>query len=139
VEPHYDEETHNLEWGLKLKSSTNSAVVNYEVRLLGRKGVMQTTLVAAPGRLESSLPAFRKLLKGYDFKSGQKYAEYKPGDRIAKIGLIALIGGGALAVAAKTGLLKYVWKYLIFIIMGVVALLKKIYDRIFGKRESVDG
>jgi len=138
VEPHYDEKTHNLEWGLKLKSETGGEVVNYEVRLLGRDGVMQSTLVLGPGQLEKTLPEFRSLLATYDFRKGQRYAEYKPGDKIAKFGLLALIGGGAIAVAAKTGLLKYVWKYIIFIVMGVVMFVKKIWDRVFRKKESVD-
>jgi len=138
VEPHYDEKTHNLEWGLKLKAETGGEVVNYEVRLLGRNGVMQSTLVLGPDQLKRTLPEFRSLLGTYSFIKGQRYAEYKPGDKIAKFGLLALIGGGAIAVAAKTGLLKYVWKYIIFIVMAVVMFVKKIWDKFFGKRESVD-
>lgn len=138
VPPHYDEATHNLEWGLQLKTSTGHDVINYEVRLLGREGYMGSTLVLGAGNLEKALPEFRKVLATYDFKTGKRYAEYRQGDRIAKIGLIGLLGAGGLAVAAKTGLLKYVWKYLIFIIMAVAAVFKKVWDRFFGKKETVD-
>src|SRR6185436_130803 len=100
VPPHYDQETNNLEWGLMLKSKSGHRSVNYEVRLLGRSGVMETTLVLAPDDLEFALPKFRGLLKEYAFKSGQKYAEYRQGDQIAKYGLTALIAGGAVAGAA---------------------------------------
>ncbi len=138
VEPHYDQETNNLEWGLQLRTSNGDEVVNYEVRLLGRDGVMQSTLVLDPAQLNSALPQFRQLLETYTFKSGQQYAEYKPGDKIAKIGLTALIAGGAVAIAAKTGLLKYIWKYIIFIVIAVVAFFKKFFTRYFGKRETID-
>jgi len=138
VPPHYDDKTHNLEWGLKLKTSTGHDVVNYEVRLLGRKGYMQSTLVLSAGQLEAKLPDFRSVLGSFDFKSGQRYAEYKQGDRLAKIGLLGLLGAGGLAVAAKTGLLKYVWKFLVIIVVAFAAFFKRIWDRLFGKKESVD-
>lgn len=138
VEPHYDEATNNLEWGLLLRTEDGGEVVNYEIRLLGRKGVMQCTLVLDSSRLAAALPGFRSLLSSYTFKSGHKYAEYRPGDRIAKIGLAALVAGGAAAVAAKTGLLKYVWKYLIFIVMAIVVFFKRIWRRYFGKQTSLD-
>ncbi|MEK7474630.1 MAG: DUF2167 domain-containing protein [Candidatus Coatesbacteria bacterium] len=138
VPPHYDESTHNLEWGLLLKSSSGSNTVNYQVRLLGRKGYMSSILVLGADELEGSLPAFRKVLASYDFKEGQRYAEYRQGDKIAKYGLIGLLGAGGLAVAAKTGLLKYVWKFLVFAIVAFGAFFKKIWDRFFGKKETVD-
>jgi len=138
VEPHYEEKTNNLEWGLLLKSEKGHETVNYEIRLLGRTGVMQCTLVLGPKELKSGLPRFRDLLGGCGYKTGERYAEYRAGDKIAKYGLIGLIGAGGLAVAAKTGLLKYVWKYIVFIVLGVVALFKKIWNRLFGRRTIED-
>jgi uncharacterized membrane-anchored protein len=138
VPPHYDEATHNLEWGLMLKSKSGHNSVNYEVRLLGRSGVMQTTLVLAPADLDSALPAFRTLLKDYAYKSGQKYAEYRQGDQIAKYGLTALIAGGAVAGAAKLGLFKYIWKFLVLGFVAISSFLKRIWDKLFGKKTEVD-
>jgi len=138
VEPHYDEATHNLEWGLMLKSKSGHQSVNYEVRLLGRSGVMETTLVLAPEDLETSLPQFRTLLKDYAFKSGQKYAEYRQGDQIAKYGLTALIAGGAVAGAAKLGLFKYLWKGIVVFFLAISNWIKKTWNRLFGKQTEVD-
>ena len=135
VKPHYDEQTHNLEWGLDLKEKQGEAdmgnTVNYEVRLLGRNGVMSSTLVLSKEDLDTILPDFRKLLKSCEFNSGLRYAEFKQGDKIAQYGLTALIGGGAVAVAAKSGLLKNLWKILVAAAVGVGALLK----RLWGKKE----
>jgi uncharacterized membrane-anchored protein len=139
VPPHYDDKTHNLEWGLQLRPEKGEGdVVNYEVRLLGRKGYMASTLVLGANQLEAKLPEFRAVLGGFDFKSGQKYAEYRQGDKIAKIGLLGLLGAGGLAVAAKTGLLKYIWKFLVIFIVAIGAFFKKIWDRYFGKKETLD-
>ena len=138
VEPHYDEKSNNLEWGLLLKSEKGHETVNYEIRLLGRKGVMQCTLVLGPKELKTGLPRFRNLLGGYGYKTGERYAEYRAGDKIAKYGLIGLIGAGGLAVAAKTGLLKYVWKYIVFIVLAVAAFFRKLWNRLFGRRTIED-
>jgi uncharacterized membrane-anchored protein len=141
VPPHYDAQTHNLEWGLLLRSKAGHESVNYEVRLLGRGGVMQSTLVLGKDGLNKTLPEFRSLLTNYAFKPGQKYAEWRQGDRLAKIGLTALIGGGAVAVAAKSGLLKYVWKYIAFIVVALAGTIRNVWQRVkrmFGKRTELD-
>lgn len=156
VDPHYDEKTNNLEWGLHLRVTAErkkgektetevSEVINYDVRMLGRHGVMQSTLVLAPEQLQRTLPRFREVLASYEFVTGAKYAEYKAGDRIAKVGLIGLIGAGGLAVAAKTGLLKYIGKFFLPILMAIGAFFKaiaawfrKLWNRTFGKQETLD-
>lgn len=138
VEPHYHEKTNNLEWGLLLQTEKGDKVINYDVRMLGRNGVMQSTLVLSPGQLEQALPQFRHVLGVFSFKSGQKYAEYREGDRIAKIGLTALIAGGAAAAAWKFGIFKYLWKFAAVFFVGIAALFRRIWDRFFGKKETLD-
>lgn len=136
VEPHYDEATHNLEWGMeynvKQGEMDRGNTVNYEVRLLGREGVMSSMLVLSPNALQATLPEFRKLLKTYEFKPGKRYTEFVSGDKVAQYGLTALITGGAVAVAAKSGLLKHLWKIIVAVSVGAAALLKKL----FGKKEK---
>jgi uncharacterized membrane-anchored protein len=129
--PHYDEATHNLEWAIRGESE-GKPVVNFNTRILGRAGVMRVTLVTDPDTLTATIPKFKNMLAGYDYKTGAKYAEYRPGDKIAKYGLSALVVGGAAAVAVKSGLLKYIWK---FIVIGVVAL-GGLFKRMFGGRST---
>ena len=81
--------------------------VNYTSRLLGRSGVMSAVLVSSPQTLAEDMQAFNRALAGYDFVAGEKYAEFKSGDRIAEYGLGALVLGGAAAAAAKAGLFKF--------------------------------
>jgi uncharacterized membrane-anchored protein len=44
-------------------------------------------------------------LTSYSFQTGQTYAEYRSGDKVAKFGLAALVVGGAAVGAAKLNLL----------------------------------
>ncbi len=126
--PRYDEQTHNLTWAVRAESRGES-VVNYNTRLLGRRGVMRVTLVTDPPKLPTALPDFRTLLNGYTFTKGSRYAEWVPGDKVAKVGLTALVTGGAAAVAVKSGLAKYLWKILIVAGAGSLAFLRKVFRR----------
>ena len=69
------------------------------------------------------------MLSGFDFVQGQKYAEFRQGDRMAAYGLTGLIAGGGVAVAAKTGLFKWIWKGLVAAVVGIGALFKKLFRR----------
>lgn len=126
--PRYDEVSHNLEWAVRAESG-GEAIVNFNTRLLGRSGVMRVTLVTDPTLLPQVLPDFRYVMEGYGFQEGQRYAEYRQGDKLAKYGLTALVVGGASAVALKSGLLKYIWKGLVFVLIAAGAFFKKFFNR----------
>lgn len=139
-EPKYDPATHNLTWAINA-TSEGRAILNYNTRLLGRKGVMQAVLICDPEEFSKTLPAFNGLLATHKFESGESYAEYKPGDKIAKYGLGALILGGGGVAAAKLGLLgpvilffKKAWKLLIVALVAVAAMFKKVLNKITGNR-----
>jgi uncharacterized membrane-anchored protein len=129
VKPHYDDATHNLEWSLRLKSEkAKGETLNYEVRLLGRKGVMQVALVADPATMPTALPPFRRLLADHAFVAGEDYGSYRAGDKVAEYGLAALVTGGAVAIAAKTGLLAKLWKFIVFGVLAVVGWIKRSFS-----------
>ena len=130
--PQYDNRSHLLEWAFMAKDdATNEPVVNYNTRLLGRQGVMSVVVVSDPARIDAAVGQFKPLLRHYEFVDGQRYAQYRPGDKIAKYGLAALIVGGAAAVAAKKGLLTAMvgavaaaWKFLLAGFAAAAAWLK---------------
>jgi uncharacterized membrane-anchored protein len=126
--PRYNEDTHNLEWCVRAESEGHP-VVNYNTRLLGRGGVMEVTLVTDPETLAETLPKFKTMLGGFGFVEGQKYSQFRQGDRMAAYGLTGLIAGGGVAVAAKSGLFKWIWKGLVAAVIGLGALFKKIFSR----------
>ena len=143
--PHYDAQTHYLKWAFNLSSSQDSYKeiwVNGNIRLLGRGGVMNITLVSdAPAFKHTELEADQFLAGGFNYVAGEKYAEFKAGDKIAEYGLAALVLGGGVAVAAKMGwLAKFgvffskAWKLVVAAAVAVVAGIKKLIAKITGGR-----
>ncbi|MCI0557329.1 MAG: DUF2167 domain-containing protein [Nitrososphaera sp.] len=133
VPPHYDGESKRLEWGLKLRSE-EQIVLNYTIRLLGRTGVMNATLVSSPETLDADVRTFKAALPGFEFNSGERYAEFKQGDRVAEFGLAALIAGGAAAVATKKGFWAVIagffaaaWKIIAVAVVGLFAWLRSFF------------
>jgi uncharacterized membrane-anchored protein len=132
--PHYDSTTHNLEWAIR-GAVEGQPILNYKTKLLGRKGVMGVVLVVDPQQLNETLPAFRSLLSGYSFQTGETYAEYRSGDKVAKYGLGALVLGGAAVGAAKFGLftwlillLKKAWKLVVVAFAAIASFFKKMFS-----------
>lgn len=135
--PHYDTSTRQLEWSIEGRDvKTGERAVNFNTRILGRGGVMSVVLLTDPQQFTAVIPSFKRTLEGFSYDPGQRYAEYKSGDKVAKYGLAALITGGAAAIAVKTGFWKVIvgalaagWK---FILAGCVALsgvIKKFFKR----------
>jgi uncharacterized membrane-anchored protein len=121
VVPHYDVQTKRLEWGTKLRQASGGVTVNYSIRLLGRAGVMSAVLVSDPTSLDKDIRSFKSALAGFDFNQGQKYSEFRSGDKVAEYGLAALIVGGAAAVAVKSGAFKALGKFAVFGVFGGLA------------------
>lgn len=135
--PHYDSQTHRLEWAINGRDEkTNEEVVNFNTRILGRAGVMSVVLVSSPQNLSSSIAELKGTLGGFDYQEGQRYAEYRPGDKVAKYGLAALITGGAAAVAVKTGLWKVLvgalaagWKFIAAAFAAMAGAISRFFKR----------
>ncbi len=132
--PFYDQRTNNLRWAI-LGRSESSQTVNYSTRLLGRSGVMEVDLVLDPQDLTATLPEFDRVLSEFSFKQGQKYAEFRSGDKVAAYGLAALVAGGAGAAALKSGVLAKFWKVIVLALAGVAAAVKKFIAGLTGRSE----
>lgn len=127
--PRYDQTYKRLEWAIDARDSTGQIVTNYNTRILGRKGVVSVVLVGEPDQLESEVSDLKGILPGFNFDPGQTYSDYREGDKIAEYGLAGLITGGAVAVAAKTGLLAKFFKFIWIAIVAGLAAIKKFFGR----------
>jgi uncharacterized membrane-anchored protein len=135
VKPHYDPATHNLEWAPLVQNiATKKQSVNYNVKLLGRRGVMTVTLLVPPEKLDVALPWFRDVMKGYSFVKGEDYSSWIKGDKVAEYGLAALVVGGGVAAAAKSGILAKLLKPILVGLAALGAGIKKLFTG--GKSES---
>lgn len=136
VAPHYDSQTKRLEWGMRLRSGDGQMNVNYTSRILGRSGVMSAVLVSDVATLEQDTLDFKNALGKFTYNSGETYAEFKQGDKVAEYGLAALILGGAAAVATKKGLWAVLggffaafWKVLAAAAVAAVAGIGSIFKK----------
>ena len=135
--PAYDPSTKNLVWATRLTSPGQADGTNYNIRILGRRGVMTVTLVVGPEELPKVVPTIKTMLTGFEFKSGEKHSEWVSGDKIAAYGLTGLITGGAAVAAAKSGILGKLG--LLFakagkaIVLGIAAIGATIWKFVTGR------
>jgi uncharacterized membrane-anchored protein len=145
--PHYDTKTNHLKWAINLSSSQDNfkeVWINESIRLLGRGGVMNVTLVSDATTFKSAEAEAEQLLAGnFNYVLGEKYAEFKSGDKVAAYGLTALVLGGGAAVAAKAGFFAklgiYLAKFWKLVAGGAVAVwvgIKKLLNKISGSRPN---
>src|SRR5262249_17362787 len=107
--PRYDQQNRRLEGAIDGEPQ-GTRVVNDNTRILGSHGVTSVAVVADPDAIDRAVSDFKGVVQNYTYVSGERYTEYKAGDRVAEYGLAALVTGGAAAVAVKTGAAKWLWK-----------------------------
>jgi uncharacterized membrane-anchored protein len=123
--PRYDAGAKKLYWAQELDFEGNELhTLNYEVRVLGREGVLSMNAVATMPQLRRIREEMKPLIQVAEFNAGHRYADFDPKtDRLAEYGLGALIAG---TVAGKLGLFAKIGAFLLafkkVIIMGVVGL-----------------
>jgi uncharacterized membrane-anchored protein len=139
--PRYDKAVHKLYWAKQLKfGGSTEDTLNYNIRMLGRRGVLVLNAVAGMSQLAEIETNAPKILAAIDFNPGHRYADFSEasGDKVASYGIAALVAGG---VAAKLGLFKGLWVLLLgakkFVIIGVVAL-GALLRKLFGKTKAPD-
>jgi uncharacterized membrane-anchored protein len=136
--PHYDGASKKLYWAKELDfEGSGSHTLNYDVRVLGREGVLSMNAVAGIGQLDRIRRGMRPLIEVAEFNEGYRYAEFNPKtDKLAEYGLGALIAGG---VAAKLGLFGKLFAFIVAFkkafIAGAIALFGGL-ARLFKKKDS---
>jgi uncharacterized membrane-anchored protein len=133
IEPHYDLVTKRLEWGLRLRTVSGDPVVNYTIKLLGRRGVIDAVLVSDPQKLEQDTREFKSVLRGFSFDLGERYSEFRSGDKVAAYGLSALIVGGTAAAVVKTGAFKGLAKIIGVGVLALAGAIGGFFKRLFRR------
>ncbi|SDC33147.1 Uncharacterized membrane-anchored protein [Massilia sp. PDC64] len=101
--PHYDKAAHKLYWAKDLlNEDSGHHGLNYNIRVLGREGVLVLNAVADMGQLGQIRGEMQKVTAFTNFTAGNRYADFnEKTDKVAEYGIAALVAGG---VAAKLGL-----------------------------------
>jgi uncharacterized membrane-anchored protein len=120
-QPYYDKEKKVLHWAKALKFGDNEwNTLNYNVRVLGRKGVMVLNAVSGMEQLKEVQENIDPVLSAFSFADGLKYDEFDPElDEVAAWTIGGLVAGKVLA---KAGIFALFLKYIKVIILGIGAL-----------------
>jgi uncharacterized membrane-anchored protein len=137
--PFYDAENKKLHWAMEYEFGGDSAhTLNYNVRVLGRKGYLVMNIIAGMDMLGEVNKNINKILASTNFNEGNRYADFDSNiDKIAEYGIGGLIAGGILAktgLLAKLGLILLKFSKLIIVAIG--GLFVALRNRIFGKKKQ---
>jgi uncharacterized membrane-anchored protein len=136
--PFYDEKQKVLHWAKEVKFGDDTTnVLNYEVRILGRKGVLSLTAISTMNDLPLVNSELDKVLSMASFTEGNKYSDFdSSSDRIAEYTIGGLIAGKVLA---KVGFFALIAKFGKIIVVAVIAFIVGIFRKITGKgKEDVN-
>ncbi|NQD36884.1 DUF2167 domain-containing protein [Permianibacter sp. IMCC34836] len=138
VPPSYDGNQHKMVWAKELKfDGASENTLNYNIRVLGREGVLVLNAVASMGQLQTIRMETPALVSATEFLPGKRYEEFNEDtDKVAEYGLAALVAGG---VAAKLGFFGKIGVFLLafkkLIIAGVIGL-GALISKLFGKKSG---
>lgn len=135
AKPYYDHDRKILHWAKEYKIPDEDVnTLNYDVRVLGRKGVMVLQAVATMDELDSVNAHINDVLAMVNFTEGNRYSDFNSStDKIAAWTIGGLVAGKVLA---KAGFFAVILKFLKFIIAGVVLAGGAIWRFITGRKKK---
>lgn len=135
VPPSYDSSNHKMVWAKELQfGDAPTRTLNYNIRVLGREGVLVLNAVAAMDQLQTIRMETPALVSATEFIAGKRYEDFNEDtDKVAEYGLATLVAGGVaakLGLFGKIGVFLLAFKKLIFAaVIGLGALLVKVFRR----------
>lgn len=134
--PFYDENKKVLHWAKELKFNNDSInTLNYDLRILGRKGVFVLSAVGSIGQLKEIKPSIETIISSIEFNEGEKYGNFDTStDSVAAWTIGGLVAGKVLA---KVGFFAVIAKFGKVILLALVAGIAAAKKFLFGKKEQV--
>lgn len=135
--PHYDRPAHTLHWAKELRfGDTPEHTLNYNIRVLGREGVLVLNAVAGMGQFQGIRSDLEQVVQAASFTQGNRYEDFNEStDKLAGYGLAALVAGGVAAKAGKLAFLAIFFKkFLGVILVGAAAVGGWLFKRHKGKQ-----
>lgn len=140
--PHYDKASHKLYWAKEYSTEQQRGPnsLNYNIRVLGRKGVLVLNAVAGMNQISQIKTEMKNVVAFTEFTQGNGYNDFNvETDKVAEYGLAALVAGG---VAAKLGFFGKIFAFLLlfkkFVLIGLAALGAGIYKLLGRKKKAVN-
>jgi len=127
LKPYYDKDKKVLHWAKELKFGGDSVhTLNYNLRILGRKGVFVMNAIASIDQLTEVKANNDKILNSITFNDGSRYADFNPDiDEVAAWTIGGLVAGKVLAKAGFFAIILKFWKLIALGVVGGGSLLWK--------------
>lgn len=137
--PNYDQANNRLSWAKSLRfGEAGTNTLNYNLRFLGRRGVLEFNYVAEEAALETIKSSMPMMIQMANFTEGNRYTDFNATtDKVASYGVAGLIAGGL--VAKKIGLLGVLLLFLKkgwIIILAAAAFGKRFLGGLFGRKDD---
>jgi uncharacterized membrane-anchored protein len=131
AKPYYDKKNNILHWAKSIVfGNATDTTLNYDVRILGRKGVLSLNAVGVTSQLNDITSHVPDIIHIAKFKDGNKYTDFNPDiDQVAAYSIGGLVAGKLLA---KAGILALLLKNIKLIAIGLIALFGKFGKKIIG-------
>ncbi|MEM1414359.1 MAG: DUF2167 domain-containing protein [Myxococcota bacterium] len=141
--PHYDAVQKRIYWAKELDFGEASRTVNYDIRVLGRRGVLSMSAVGGMEQLPLLKPAMEDLMTKVQFHEGHRYVDFDPDvDEVAAYGIGGLIAGKVLAksgfFAVILAFLLKAKKLLILVVIAIAAFARKLFGGGGGGEEDLE-
>jgi uncharacterized membrane-anchored protein len=132
--PFYDKNKKILHWAKEIKfGEAEENTLNYNVRVLGRKGVLVLNAVASMSALEEVKGNIDPVLTAFAYSEGNQYDDFDPEiDEVAAWTIGGLVAGKVLA---KAGILALLLKNIKLIGLAMVGLGGAIWNWFRRKTE----
>ncbi len=126
--PYYDSANKKLHWAMKFEVDADDLGLNYNIRMLGRRGYLVLNIIGTVNQLEEIEPYVETILPSVNFNESHTYADFDPEyDKVAAYGIGALVAGKVLAKAGIwVALLKF-WKVIAIGAVAAGAAVKKFF------------
>ncbi|MFT3931991.1 MAG: DUF2167 domain-containing protein [Chitinophagaceae bacterium] len=133
--PYYDKQNKVLHWAKAFSvEGEEDTTLNYDVRILGRKGVLSLNALATMEQLEDVKKNIPAVLKMAQFDKGYKYEDFDSGiDKVAAWTIGGLVAGKVLAKVGFLAVILKFWKLLVLGIAGGFAAIKRFFT---GKKKE---
>jgi uncharacterized membrane-anchored protein len=131
--PYYDAATHKLHWAKEIEFADSAVhTLNYDVRALGRHGVLKMNFVAGIGQLTAIKGVIPTVITMTEFEDGSRYQDFLPNvDKVAAYGIGGLIAGKLLAkvgiLAVILAFLKKGWIIAVVVLGGLYGRVKRVF------------
>jgi uncharacterized membrane-anchored protein len=146
AQPYYDKDRKILYWAKEFKFGKSEInTLNYNIRILGRKGVLILNAIATTKELPLVQSEISNVLNIFQFNDGYKYEEFDSSvDEVAAWTIGGLVAGKVLAKVGLFAVLAKFGKLIFFAILGFFGTFRKKLFSLFRKKKvnepkSIDG